>query len=198
MDKALQIADWAALCRAVNQAAEGGGPLLLAIDGPCGSGKTWLAQRLAEAFGAELLHMDDFYLPIARRPADWQAIPGGHMDFSRLRALLVPLGDGAGGSYRPFDCQSQTYLPPRTLAPRPLVIVEGSYSHHPQLAGLWGMKLFVTCPEAVRMARLRQREGGDFDWFWRTWPPLEAAYFRQCAVPGPDTLIVDPSVWDKT
>ncbi|MEG2389188.1 MAG: shikimate kinase, partial [Clostridia bacterium] len=40
---------------------------LIAIDGMCGSGKSTLGQRLAEALGGNLLHMDDFFLTAAQR-----------------------------------------------------------------------------------------------------------------------------------
>ena len=41
-------------------------PLVLALDGRCGSGKTTLANTLARQFPASItLHTDDFYLPPA-------------------------------------------------------------------------------------------------------------------------------------
>ena len=43
-------------------------PLVLALDGRCGSGKTTLANGLAAQLpGCTLLRTDDFYLPPARR-----------------------------------------------------------------------------------------------------------------------------------
>ena len=43
-------------------------PLVLALDGRCGSGKTTLANTLARQFPASItLHTDDFYLPPAQR-----------------------------------------------------------------------------------------------------------------------------------
>ena len=43
-------------------------PLVLALDGRCGSGKTTLAAALAGQFPAStVLHTDDFYLPPADR-----------------------------------------------------------------------------------------------------------------------------------
>ena len=47
-------------------------PLVLALDGRCGSGKTTLANRLAAQLpGCTLLRTDDFYLPPAQRSPDW-------------------------------------------------------------------------------------------------------------------------------
>ena len=51
-------------------------PLVLALDGRCGSGKTTLANRLAAQLpGCTLLRTDDFYLPPARRSPDWARTP---------------------------------------------------------------------------------------------------------------------------
>lgn len=39
-------------------------PVLIALDGRCGSGKTTLAAQLAEQFpGSAVFHTDDYYLP---------------------------------------------------------------------------------------------------------------------------------------
>ena len=60
-------------------------PLVLALDGRCGSGKTTLANGLAAQFpGCTLLRTDDFYLPPARRSPDWAHTPCANMDLSRL------------------------------------------------------------------------------------------------------------------
>lgn len=61
-------------------------PLVLALDGRCGAGKTTLANALAAQFaGCTLLHTDDFYLPPARRCPDWAHTPCANMDLTRLR-----------------------------------------------------------------------------------------------------------------
>ncbi len=42
-----------------------GRPILIALDGRCGSGKTTLAAQLAERFpGSRTIHTDDYYLPL--------------------------------------------------------------------------------------------------------------------------------------
>ena len=50
-------------------------PVLIALDGRCGSGKTTLAGQLAEQFPASIVfHTDDYYLPPDQRwgHAAWQ------------------------------------------------------------------------------------------------------------------------------
>ena len=59
-------------------------PLVLALDGRCGSGKTTLANGLsAQLPGCTLLRTDDFYLPPARRSPDWAHTPCANMDLTR-------------------------------------------------------------------------------------------------------------------
>ena len=75
-------------------------PLLLAIDGRCGSGKTTLAAALQERLHCGVFHMDDFYLPFEARTPERLAQPGGHMDFDRFeKEVLRPLRGGSGAGY---------------------------------------------------------------------------------------------------
>ena len=70
----------------------------------------------------------------------------------------------------------------RVLGPAPLVIVEGSYSHHPSLAPYYDIKVFVTCSAEEQMRRLRAREGKRYLNFVQRWIPLEEEYFTDYAI----------------
>ena len=59
-------------------------PLIIAIDGPCGSGKTTLASHLARELDAQTVHLDDFYLQPFQRTPQRLAQPGGNLDRERL------------------------------------------------------------------------------------------------------------------
>lgn len=51
-------------------------PLVLALDGRCGSGKTTLTNALVRQFPASaVLRTDDFYLPSAQRAHGWEQTP---------------------------------------------------------------------------------------------------------------------------
>lgn len=56
-------------------------PFLVAIDGRCTAGKTTLAGLLQGKRSCNVVHMDDFYLPFAKRTPERMAQPGGNMDF---------------------------------------------------------------------------------------------------------------------
>ena len=153
-------------------------PLVLALDGRCGSGKTTLANALAQQFPASaVLRTDDFYLPPAQRAHGWEQTPCANMDLARLRdEALRPAYAGQPVQYRAYSCREGTYQPAQELPAQPLVILEGSYSLHPALQTEFAVRVFVTCPPNVQAARLRAREGIRYANFVQRWIPLEEGY----------------------
>lgn len=170
-------------------------PVLVALDGRCGSGKTTLAAQLAERFPASVtLHTDDYYLPPERRVPGWERIPCANMDLERLRTeALVPLHEGYTGRSCAYCCGAGAYRAAGPLEPQPLVIVEGSYSCHPSLAELYDVRVFVTCAPEEQARRLAAREGSHFADFAARWIPLEEAYFAQFGIKAKADFVLDTS-----
>ena len=168
-------------------------PLVLALDGRCGSGKTTLANALAAQLpGCTLLRTDDFYLPPARRSPDWAHTPCANMDLARLREeLLRPARAGEPVFYRAYSCREGAYRPGQCIPAQPLSIVEGSYSHHPLLAGCYDLKVFVTCSPAEQTRRLQAREGERYPSFAARWIPLEEGYFKKYGIEEKADLVLD-------
>ena len=168
-------------------------PVLVALDGRCGSGKTTLAAQLARQFPQSItVHTDDFYLPPSSRVANWEQIPCANMDLTRLRdEVLCPAKAGNPVPYRAYSCREGAYLPVQQLAAQPLVILEGSYSHHPLLAPHEAFRVFVTCSKAEQTRRLRAREGARYANFAARWIPLEEGYFAQYGIEEHADFVVD-------
>ena len=168
-------------------------PILIALDGRCGSGKTTLAAQLAERFpGSRTIHTDDYYLPPAQRVPGWETLPCANMDLERLRAeVLVPARAGQPFSYIAYSCREGACLPPVSCQPARLVIVEGSYSHHPTLASYYDLRLFVTCSKEEQARRLQTREGARYPAFAQRWIPLEEGYFAKYSIEESADLILD-------
>lgn len=168
-------------------------PILIALDGRCGSGKTTLAAQLAERFpGSRTIHTDDYYLPPAQRVPGWETLPCANMDLKRLRAeVLNPARAGQPFSYIAYSCREGAYLPPVSCQPARLVIVEGSYSHHPALADCYDLQVFVTCSKAEQTRRLQAREGDRYPDFAARWIPLEEAYFTQHNIEDAADFVMD-------
>ena len=168
-------------------------PVVLALDGRCGSGKTTMAAALAEQFPDSIvLHTDDFYLPPADRVPGWEQTPCANMDLARLRdEVLAPACAGKPALYQAYSCREGAYLPVQQLAAQPLVILEGSYSHHPLLTDCETLRVFVTCSQAEQTRRLRAREGARYANFVARWIPLEEGYFAQYGIEERADFVVD-------
>ena len=167
--------------------------MVLALDGRCGSGKTTMAAALAEQFPDSIvLHTDDFYLPPADRVPGWEQTPCANMDLARLRdEVLAPARAGKPVLYRAYSCREGAYLPVQQLAAQPLVILEGSYSHHPLLAPYEDFRVFMTCSDAEQTRRLQAREGDRYPDFAARWVPLEEAYFTQHNIEDAADFVMD-------
>lgn len=130
----------------------------------------------------------------AQRIPNWAETPCANMDLTRLREeVLVPAQAGAAVRSRAYSCREGSYLPEQCVPPAPLYILEGSYSHHPILAGFYDLKVFVTCSKEEQARRLQAREGERYENFVRRWIPLEEAYFAQCRIEALADLL-----WDTT
>jgi len=182
---------WPAL-RAVWNIARSGEPALVSIDGNCGSGKTTLASLIAELMPCNVLHMDDYYLPVMARPVDWNTKPGGNIDYDRFRQeVLEPVRRGEPIICRAFDCGSQTLQPAQTLPEHPLTIIEGSYSQHPDLRDGYALTIFVSCEKNEQLHRLTAREGSYVETFLQRWIPMEERYHKACAVKEHAMVVVE-------
>ena len=171
-------------------------PFVLALDGRCGSGKTTIAGRLTQQFPACIvLHTDDFYLPPAQRVHGWEKKPCANMDLARLRdEALRPAYDGQTIPYRAYSCREGTYHPVQELPAQPLVILEGSYSHHPLLTRYETLRVFVTCSKDEQARRLKAREGERYENFAARWIPLEEEYFAEYKIEETADFVVDTTV----
>ena len=168
-------------------------PVLAAIDGRCASGKTTLAGQLQQTLNCPVVHMDHFFLrPEQRTPQRYQE-PGGNVDRERfLEEVLRPLSLGQPVSYRPFLCHSRRLGEPLEIAPNGLVIVEGSYSCHPELFPFYDLTIFLTLsPEAQRTRILSRESAEKAELFRTTWIPLEERYFSAFHIPQHCQLCLD-------
>lgn len=155
-------------------------PVLIAIDGPAGSGKSSLAGALHARFPDSLvIRADDFFLRPHQRNAARLKEPGGNLDRERLAAeALAPIRAGSYRGHMRYDCQTgQMERVPGAL--RSLVLIEGSYSHHPDLRGYYDLTVFLDTDGETQLQRLkaRCRDAALFARFQDAWIPLENAYF---------------------
>ena len=169
-------------------------PVVISIDGRCGSGKSSLAAVIKEVFSCNVFHMDDYYLPPDRRADDWETIPAGNMDLERFKMeVLQPVKEGKDVLYQPFDCQTGSLAEPSAVPPTQLTVIEGSYSQHPELSDQYELKIFITSGPEVQRKRLTEREGDYVKVFFSRWMPLEERYFTAFDIENKSDMILDTS-----
>ncbi|MCE5187941.1 MAG: uridine kinase [Eubacteriales bacterium] len=167
--------------------------VILAIDGNCCAGKTTFAQLLGERLGADVFHMDDFFLQPERRTAERLGKPGGNVDAERfLDEVLAPISRGESVSYVRYDCKRDRLLAPVAIEPAPVCVVEGAYSLHPLLAPYYDIKVFCRIDPSLQIERIRRRNGeAQLSIFQSRWIPLENAYFDALKIKQSCDLIID-------
>ena len=148
-------------------------PLLIAIDGRCGSGKTTLGEALAKRLHASLIHMDDFYLRMEQRTEVRFQEPGGNVDYERFFTdVIQPLQRNKDFSYRPFDCRIWDLGTPVTVKATPITVIEGSYACHPSLFKYYDLRIFLTVDKETGRKKQRCFEIAGFLWKNITFPVL--------------------------
>ncbi len=154
-------------------------PVIVSIDGRCGSGKTGFAELIGQIFPCNIVHMDDYYLPQDERVPNWESIVAGNINLLRVRReLLEPARQGKPILYRPYNCQTGNISREEQLPARQLTVVEGSYSQHPDLRDYYDLTVFLTCDPATQARRLSDREGDYYPAFQTSWIPMEERYHQ--------------------
>ena len=165
--------------------AERGEPLLVAVDGRSGVGKSTLAGRVAARVEGTVVEGDDFYA--GRTDAEWRQRTMAEradecIDWRRLKAeALDPLVVGRRAVWYPFDVDTGVGLAARSVSREPAaaIILDGVYSSRPELAEMLDLTVLVEGPhDAMRRQRLIAREGEVFMAAWHAlWDAAEEYYF---------------------
>lgn len=166
-------------------------PAVVAIDGRCGSGKSTLAEVLAYIFGAQVVHMDDFFLPFEQKTPQRLARPGGNVHYERFNQEVTPLlRSGQAISHGVYDCASGTILRRRLILPSRLLLVEGSYSQSPDIGFDFDLRIFVTTDPDTQLARITARDPDMAEAFRTRWIPMEEQYFAAFDIQRRADLVV--------
>jgi uridine kinase len=148
----------------------GSGPVLVAVDGPDGAGKTTLADLLADSapgWTVVRASLDDFHHPQAHRHAEGRSgdtVWARSFDYEAVRReLLDPWRRGPGSPYRRrwHDLATDAYVheTPSAVPEQGVLVVDGVFAQRPELDGVWDFVVYVDAPEAVRMSRMSARDG---------------------------------------
>jgi len=104
-------------------------PVIIAIDGRCASGKSFLAKLFEKSFFCNVFHMDDFFLPFDMKTPERLQTPGGNVHYERFyEEVLTSLQKHEAVTYRPYDCSKGMLGEPIHKEFKNLTFIEGSYS----------------------------------------------------------------------
>ncbi|RYB90568.1 4-amino-4-deoxy-L-arabinose transferase [Nocardioides oleivorans] len=123
---------------------------LVCIDGPTGSGKTTLADALAQVVpGTTLVHTDDLL-------HGWRGLAGLA---ASVESLLTPLGAGDAGRWTRWDWHASAWAETNVVEPGGLLVLEGVGCWSPAIADLVGLLVWVEADSDVRLERGVARDG---------------------------------------
>lgn len=164
----------------------------LAIDGGAAGGKTTLSGLLAELYGAEVLHIDDFFLRPEQRTEDRYNEIGGNFDRERfIRDVMHPLINNKPCVYQKFDCTKMSLSDEITLYGKGLTVIEGCYSMHPELRELYDLSVFIDIDCELQALRIAKRNPPELaKRFLTEWIPKEREYFAKMHVPSVCDIII--------
>ncbi len=141
-------------------------PLLVAIVGGSGSGKTWLADKLCAKLGrkAARLSLDDFYrdrshLSLKRRARINFDHPQA-IDWASFEQVLAECLAGRRTSLPCYDFETHSRRKAsKSFSPSPIILVDGLWLLHRRgVRKLFGASIFLKCGQATRLSRRLARD----------------------------------------
>lgn len=154
--------------------------VIIAIDGNAGAGKTTLANFLKQTLKAQVIHMDNFFLPLELRTKSRYQEIGGNIHYERFVAEVTQnIKSNIDFEYRVFSCKRCDYVSTEKINNSGIIIIEGVYSMNPKLNMDYDLKLFIEIDEIEQANRIIKRNGMDmYNNFKKVWIPLENKYFE--------------------
>lgn len=169
--------------------------ICVALDGYCGSGKTTFANKLQAELNCNLVHIDDFYLPFSERKENWKEILAGNMNFTRLKNEVLTNLNEASLSYGIFNPRKQQIVSYSEMTKKRVFILEGAYSHHPDIRKFFDYFIFFKCEDEKQNERLMAREGDHYEAFKSVWIKRERDYFAGYSIIDKADIIIDTTNW---
>jgi uridine kinase len=146
-------------------------PILLAIDGPAGSGKTSLANQLSnELNSVTTIHMDDLY-------NGWEDALTATLTRHLEEWILDPLTQEASVKYQKFDWTSGEYGPPVEIRDIELLILEGVGAAQARIRNQADLTIWIEVGAQIGLARVLDRDGAQILPYMLKWQERESAHF---------------------
>lgn len=177
---------------AIDALMQGKKNIHVAIDGMCGSGKSYLASLLSEYYDCNVIRMDDFFLQKHQRTPKRYSEAGGNIDYVRFNEEVVKglLLDEIF-NYQTFDCQKMQLDRIITIHPKKLTIIEGSYSMHPLFLDFYDLKVFLKIDPKLQLERIAKRSPTMIQHFIDEWIPMEQTYHQAFDLESKSDILIE-------
>ena len=169
-------------------------PLVVAIDGRSGVGKSTLAAGLAAHLDATIVSGDDFYIGgVAVRDEAPEILYDACIDWRAARGVLRNLVGREEARYRGFDWErfdGSLRDDDTVLRASPIILFEGVYAGRLELRDVVDLSVLVHLSETERLRRIIAREGEISAWEAQ-WHRAEEWYFSEVVSREDFDLVVD-------
>ncbi|WP_227589932.1 (d)CMP kinase [Demequina pelophila] len=155
---------------------------LVLVDGPAGSGKTTLGERLGAALGAQVLHADDMY-------EGWDGL--ATLDRVLVDGVLEPLSRRRPGTFRRWDWLSSARAEEVRVPVADALVVEGVGVASRAAREHASLVVFVEAPWPLRRARGVERDGEAMAPEWDRWHGVEDAHLAAEGTRAAAHVLVD-------
>jgi cytidylate kinase len=143
-------------------------PVVVAVDGASGAGKTRWAECLASAAGVPMISLDEIY-------PGWDGLQA--VTRTLRRQVLEPVAAGLPARYQRWDWDAGRYDGPwHTVRADRGLVVEGVGSGARAVADLVTSLVWVEAPLELRYARAMARDGEGYRPHWDRWAAQERVY----------------------
>lgn len=161
-------------------------PVIIAVDGRSGAGKTTVALELAALLRrhhtVSLFHLEDIY-------PGWDGLANGVERY--VSTVLEPLSRGLPAQWLAWDWEAKNDGASRTTAVADVVLVEGVGAAHGRAREFLDAVVWVDAPTLTRKRRALDRDGETYAPFWESWAAQEELLLAQDAVADAADIVVD-------
>lgn len=164
------------VANAIKSNHKGNQPVIIGIEGFGGSGKSTIANKLADLLGSSsVVSIDDFIIKQNIIEDDWDKQA---FDRTRLeREVLIPARSRKEVMYRRLIWDTDTLSDPIQLPKVDYLIVEGISCYHPSIANYYDYKIWVNTPIEIAKQRGQKRDAGnENEKHWDLWARNDLAY----------------------
>ncbi len=161
------------------------------IDGPAGSGKTTLGERLGLETGAQVLHADDMYEGWTGLATLWDTLG---------TRVLEPLARGENAGFERWDWEASARAERIEVPAVDALVIEGVGVAQRAARPCASLVIYVDAPRSERLARGVARDGEAMRAEWEVWQCAEEEFLNAEGTSQASDIVVDglapvPDAW---